>query len=236
MNKIKWIIFGSLAVGAVVFLLLIKNGLIPGLDSLKDTSIVNIEKIDINAIQPANDQDGNIADNVFGNPDSKVTLIEYGDYQCPPCGSVYPLIKTVTEKYKDKIRFVFRNFPITTMHANAKAAAGTVEAAGLQGKFWEMHNKIYENQSDWENLSATERGNFFENYAKEFNLDINKFNIDIASTSITNKINYDYELGKKAGVEGTPTFYLNGNKLAQDIFGDQTQLSTALDLEISKNQ
>ena len=225
MNKIKWIIFAAIAVGVLTLLVVFSS------DKKLDVSNING-----NAIQTANEQNGQIAEHVYGNPDSKVILINYGDFQCPACGSAHPAIKSTVEKYKDKIQFVFRNFPLTTIHANAKLAAATAEAAGLQGKYWEMHDKIYENQSAWSTLSETDRTGFFIDYAKSLGLDETKFKNDVASKSITNKINYDYALGKAAKVEGTPTFYLNGKKLEQSTYGDSTNLSAALDEAIAKNQ
>ena len=225
MNKIKWIIFVILTLG-VFGMLIIFSG----------SSKIDIEKFDINAIQTANDQNGNIADHVYGNIDSTVTLIDYGDFQCPACASVHPKIKEVVEQYKDQIRYVFRNFPLTSIHPNAKASAGTAEAAGLQGKYWEMYNKIYENQSDWNNLSGSERTSFFENYAKDLGLDLDKFRSDLLSapTTINKKIDYDTALGKKAGIEGTPTFYLNGKKLDSEVWGDVTKLKEAINIELIK--
>jgi len=240
LNKIKWIIFGSLAVGIIVFLILLKNGIIPSLEQYKDTSTANVDNVNTNGIDTVSDnsnstQNGGIADHIYGNENSKVTLVEYGDYQCPPCASIYPSIKSVVEKYKDKIRFVFRNFPITSIHANAKTAAATAEAAGLQGKYWEMHDKIYEGQKQWSDLGINERAEFFTNYARELGLDINKFTTDMASKSVSTKISYDYAIGTKVGVEGTPSFYLNGKKLDSTVFGDQSKLSATLDAEIAKN-
>ena len=225
MNKIKWVIFAAFVIGILGFLVVFSNN-----------SKINVDKIDVNMTQAADKQNGNIADHVYGNPDSKVTLIAYGDYQCPPCGQAYPLIKSVTEEYKDKIKYIFRNFPLTTIHANAKAAAASAEAAGLQGKYWEMHNKIYENQSDWSTLSDTQRSDFFANYAKDLELDVDKFNSDITTSAITDKINYDLALGKKAGVEGTPTIILDGTKLDSSIWGDSTKFKEAIDKELVKNK
>ena len=131
-----WIIF--VAVVVVLF-----GGLI--IWSQKDK--LDVAKVNTSKIQPATVQSGNIADHVFGNKNAKVVLIEYGDYQCPGCGSVYPTVKTVTEKYKDNLAFVFRNFPLTNIHPNARAAAAAAETAGLMGKYWEMHDILYENQS-----------------------------------------------------------------------------------------
>jgi protein-disulfide isomerase len=120
-------------------------------------SNLNVNKVDTNTIQTANSQDGGIADHVFGKVGSKVTLIEYGDYQCPPCGAMFPVVKDVTEYYQNQLQYVFRNFPIPSLHPNAMAAAASAEAAGLQGKYWQMHNKLYDTQSDWSDLSATDR-------------------------------------------------------------------------------
>lgn len=225
MSKIKWIIFTVVTIGIFAALIIFSNG-----------TKLNVDNADVKAIQTASSQNGNIADHIFGKADSKVTLIEYGDFQCPPCAQVHPIIKKVTEQYKDQLQFVFRNFPITSAHANAKAAAGTAEAAGLQSKYWEMHNKIYEGQANWSNLTSTERTDFFANYAKEIGLDMTKFNADLAAapTTISKKIDFDAALGKKAGVEGTPTFYLNGVKLDNSVAGDETKLKNAINAELTK--
>lgn len=227
MNKISWIIFVIVTVGILALLV-----------GLSGNSKLDVSVVDVNAVQSANDQNGNIGDHIFGKADSKVTLIEYGDFQCPPCASIHPGIKSIIELYKDQMQFIFRNFPITTSHANAKAAAGTAEAAGLQGKYWEMHNKIYESQSSWSNLSGTERTDFFAGYARDLGLDMDKYNAALAetldSTSITTKINYDYALGKKAGVSATPSFYLNGVRLDSSTLGDETKLKEAINAELIK--
>ena len=223
MNKLKWIIFSAFTIGILVVLVVVSNN-----------SQIDISKIDVNAIQVANSANDNIADHVFGKAGSKVTLIEYGDYQCPPCANIHPVVKLISEKYKDQLQFVFRNYPITSSHPNAKAAAATAESAGLQGKFWEMHNKIYETQSDWSDLSINERGSFFENLASGLGLDIEKFKNDIAEPKINEKINFDSTLAKKAGVEGTPSFYLNGTSLDSSIYGTEAKFKEAIDAELIK--
>ena len=223
MNRIKWIIFTVLTVGIFVALIVISGN-----------SQIDVSKVDINAIQTANKQNGNIADHVYGNSDSKVTLINYGDFQCPGCGNIHPMIKKTVEAYKDKIRFVFRNVTLS-YHTNAKAASATAEAAGLQGKYWEMFNKIYESQSDWSELSSSARTPFFEGYAKDLGLDLAKFKVDISSNSVLSKINYDIALGKKAGVSSTPTFLLDGKTLDSSVWGDQTKLTDAINAELIKN-
>lgn len=126
----------------------------------------------------------------------------------------------MAEKYKEQLAFVFRNFPLSSIHPNARTAAAAAEAAGLQGKYWEMHDALYENQSAWENAPADQRTDIFADYATTFGLNIEKFKTDLASPEVNKKINYDQAIGKKLGVSATPTFYLNGKK-AENIYNDQ---------------
>lgn len=203
MSKKAWIIFAAICV-------VVLGGLI----YLSGSNRIDVSNVDTNAVQTGSEKSGNIADHVFGKNDDKVVLIEYGDFQCPGCGGVHPTVKTLTEKYKDQVTFVFRNFPIASKHPNARAAAAAAEAAGLQGKYWEMHNQIFENQSSWQNLAANDRGKFFVDYAKELGLDEAKFKTDMESSGVSQKINFDQAVGKKAGAEVTPTFFLNGKKLS----------------------
>jgi protein-disulfide isomerase len=223
-NKKAWIIFIAVVVllmGALVY--------------LSSKNKINVSKVQTAQLQPAAADSGNIADHVFGKADSKVILTEYGDYQCPGCGGVYPKVKALTDKYQGQIAFVFRNFPLTTLHPNARAAAATAEAAGLQGKYWEMHDKLYENQSAWKDITdLTQRTNFFTDYAKQLGLDTTKFTTDIASTQVNQKINYDLALGRKDGVNGTPSFYLNGTVINQDVWGDATKFENAVKAELQK--
>lgn len=202
--------------------------------AFSDSSKLDISNVDVNAIQKASSQNGNIADHVTGKDGSKVILIEYGDFQCPPCASAYPVIKSITNQYKDQMQFVFRNFPITEAHPNAKAAAGAAEAAGLQGKYWQMYDKIYETQTDWSDLSINERAKFFEKLANEIGLDISKYNTDLSSASINEKINFDIALGKKAGVDATPTFYLNGKKSTSADYSSEAKFKETINAELKK--
>ena len=202
MNRTRWIIFVVIAAG-ILLLLVLSSG----------NSGLNVNSVDANTIQKATSQGGNIADHVFGKVGSKVTLIEYGDFQCPPCGEIYPVVKSISEQYKNQLQYIFRNFPIADLHPNAKAAAASAEAAGLQGKYWGMHDKIYETQNDWSNLSTTERTKFFDSLASELGIDIKKFDTDMASSFVSDKISYDIALGTKSSVSGTPSFFLNGKKL-----------------------
>lgn len=217
MSKKTWIIFAAVCV-------VVLGGLI----YLSGKNRIDVSNVDISKIQPANEQSGQIADHVFGKADSKVMLVEYGDFQCPGCGSAYPTLKALSEKYEGQIAFVFRNFPLTTIHPNARAAAAVAEAAGLQGKYWEMHNKLYETQSSWQSLSGTERTDFFTGYASDLGLNTDTFKADLAGTNVNQKISFDQAVGKKANVNATPTIYLNGKQIEQDTWGDQAKFDTAI--------
>ena len=149
-----------------------------------------------------------------GSASSGVSLIEYGDFQCPACAQYYPILKQVYEKYKDQVTFQFRHFPLVQIHKNAFVASRAAEAAGNQGKFWEMHDALYENQQSW--AEANNPNTYFDSYAKELNLDITKFQQDMASQATNDKINADLAEAKKTGASSTPTFVLNGKKLDQN--------------------
>lgn len=200
MTRKTWIIFAIMCIA-----------IIGGLIALSRSSKIDVSHVDVNAIQAASTKNGGIADHVYGNAKSKVIIIEYGDYECPGCATAAPILSQVSQKYKDKIGFIFRNFPLTSIHPNALAAATAVEAAGLQGKFWEMHNAIYTNQSDWENLSGTDRTTYFVNQAKTLGLNTTKLQDTINNNdNIQKKIDFDRALGSKLGITGTPTIYVNG--------------------------
>lgn len=197
---------------------------------------VDVSGVDTNKIQSAAENSGNLADHVYGNKDAKVVLIEYGDFQCPGCGSAHPIVKSLSEKYKDSMAFVFRNFPLTNIHPNARAAAASAEAAGIEGKYWEMHNLIFENQASWQSASTEERGNLFAGYAEQAGLNRGTYDATLTNRSadINKKINFDIALGRKINVSGTPTFYLNGTKLADNQFNSEEAFEKALLDEFKK--
>jgi protein-disulfide isomerase len=151
------------------------------------------------------------SNHTVGGGKSGVTLLEYGDFQCPACGAFYPVVKNVVTKYQNDITFQFRNFPLTQIHPNAFAGARAAEAAALQGKFWEMHDLLYENQTTWS--QATSPITFFDNYAQQLNLDITKFKSDYNSAAVNNTINADIKAGQAIGADSTPTFVLNSKKI-----------------------
>lgn len=143
-------------------------------------------------------------------PNSKVTIVEFGDYQCPACGAAYPIVKRMLSEYDGKINFIFRNFPLS-LHPNAQKAAQAAEAAAAQGKFWEMHEKLYENQTKWSEVGDPQE--IFTGYAGDLGLDKDAFKKDINANKYTGLINSDASDGDKLGVNSTPTFFLNGNKI-----------------------
>ena len=148
----------------------------------------------------------NSNDHHLGNVDATITLVEYGDFQCPYCKRAHPLIKRLLKEKNNDLHFVFRNFPLQEIHPNAYTAAITAEAAGKQDKFWEMHDLIFENQ---DKLSTK----FLMSLAENIGLDMKQFAEDSKSNMLQSKIETDFESGIRSGVNGTPTFFINGNKL-----------------------
>jgi protein-disulfide isomerase len=146
-----------------------------------------------------------------GSNTTGVVLIEYGDFECPACGQYYPIVKQVYETYKDRITFQFRHFPLVQIHQNAFAASRAVEAAGKQGKFFEMHDVLYENQASWRNTNNAI--SFFDTYAQQLDLDMAKYKQDFASEETNDAINADMREGQNAGATSTPTFVLDGKKI-----------------------
>ena len=170
-------------------------------------------------------------DHVRNGRDKKVTLIEYGDFQCPSCGAFYPIIKQLEAKYSDQVSFVFRHFPIISIHPNAFAAARAAEAAGNQGKFFEMHDKLYESQTAWGELSTNQQA-LFESYAEELGLNMDTFKKDYASQATSDRINRDVASAKQFSIQGTPTFILNGEKISNPA--DLAAFEKVLDAAIAK--
>jgi protein-disulfide isomerase len=159
---------------------------------------------------------------------AKVTLIEYGDYQCPYCKQYYPVVKQVAKEYKDKVQFQFRNFPLAFAHPHAMGAAQTAEAAAGQGKFWEMHDLLYEKQDEWAKSDAA--GNDFVRYAAKLNLNMKKFRQDYASKEVNNIIRADEAEARRLKLPQTPAFLLNGKEVSPDatIQSFRKLLDTAL--------
>jgi protein-disulfide isomerase len=152
----------------------------------------------------------------IGAGNKKVELVEYGDFSCPYCGQFYPVEKQIRAKYGDDIVFQFRHYPLIDAHPNAMSAARAAEAASRQGKFWEFHDLLYSNQTDWnpaQGEGSRDPIPYFEKYAADISLDITKYKTDFADASTTNTINADKSEGTKLKVTGTPTIFLNGAKV-----------------------
>jgi protein-disulfide isomerase len=144
-------------------------------------------------------------DHAAGPETAPVTLVEYGDYECPHCGAAYPLVKQVQERLGERLRFVFRNFPLTQIHAHAEHAAESAEAAAAQGSFWEMHDWLFEHQrrlGDPELVRA----------AETLGLDTARFTRELESGAHQSRVREDFMSGVRSGVNGTPTFFINGRR------------------------
>lgn len=179
---------------------------------------------------------GQPTNHVEGNGQAGVTLVEYGDYQCPYCEQYYPVVKQVVAKYHNQLRFQFRNFPLVSIHQNAFAGARAAEAAAAQGKFWEMHDLLYENQSQWSESSNPAQ--FFQQYAQQLGLNLSQFNKDYSSDKVNEAINADTAAGNKLKVQGTPTFFLNGKQMqvSADVASFEAQIKKAIDQSQKQTQ
>jgi len=156
----------------------------------------------------------NDQDHKQGPDEANITLVEYGDYECSHCGAAYPIIKKIQKEFPTQVQFIFRNFPLSQSHPSALPAAVASEAAALQGKYWEMHDAIYENQR-----SLSPEGLFA--MATTAGLDLEQFKSDIQDDKLLAKVEADFEGGVRSGVNGTPSFFINGTKFdggAEDLY------------------
>jgi protein-disulfide isomerase len=155
-----------------------------------------------------------------------VQVVEFGDYQCPACAQAHPIVTRLQEEYQGKITFIFRNFPLSS-HQNALPSAEAAEAAGAQGKYWEMHDKLYENQEEWSGM--VDPASIFIGYATDLGLDIDTFKHDYGAKKYLDFISNDQTDGYKLGVQSTPTFFVNGKR--QRSF-DYDTLKNAIETEL----
>lgn len=142
---------------------------------------------------------------------SPVVLEEYGDYQCPPCGMLYPVLKDIEHEYGKQLQIVFHHLPLTKIHKNAMNAAHAAEAARNQGKFWEMHDRLYRNQNEWKDLDDPRP--MFIQYARDLGLNPDRFTRDLDSPEIEQRITSDMQKATSLGINGTPTVLIDGNML-----------------------
>ena len=142
-------------------------------------------------------------DHILGSPAAAVTLVEYGDFECPYCGAAYPIVKQIQQNLGEQLCFVFRHFPLTQIHPHAERAAEAAEAAGAQGRFWEMHDLLFENQQSLDDRNLLR-------LAKVLKLDIERFAHELVEGTYLERVREDFMSGVRSGVNGTPTFFING--------------------------
>jgi protein-disulfide isomerase len=142
-------------------------------------------------------------DHVQGPETAPVTLVEYGDFECPFCGAAHLIIKEIQRELGDQLRFVFRHFPLATIHPHAEHAAEAAEAAGAQGRFWAMHDTLFEHQRALDDQHLMQ-------YARALGLDIERFEREMAAHIYAPRVREDFMSGVRSGVNGTPTFFING--------------------------
>lgn len=150
-------------------------------------------------------------DQIKGGQDAKAVLVEYSDFQCPACGFYYPVVKSLSEEFGNNLAIVYRHFPLP-QHQHAKLMASAAEAAGKQGKFWEMHDMIFDNQKNWVNLRNVK--DIILGYAESLELNIGQFKEALESKEIQQKVEKHYRDGVRASINSTPTFFLNGKKIS----------------------
>jgi len=142
-------------------------------------------------------------DHIQGPAGAPVTLVEYGDFECPYCGQAYPIVKALQERLGDRLRFVFRNFPLNNAHPHAEHAAEAAETAAAQDRYWEMHDRLYEHQRALDDAHL-------ERYAADVGLDVERFNREMEAGAHRARVREDFLSGVRSGVNGTPTFFING--------------------------
>lgn len=199
-NATTWFIIGfSVLVGVGIIVL---YGISGGAGSSSSSANAGFVATTVPAITSA--------DWTEGNPNAKVSLIEYGDFECPACGEYEPLVQQLVSAYGSRILFVFRNFPLYQIHPDAGISAQAAEAAGLQGKYWQMHDLLYKNQTVWTTVGpSTVVQQYFNGYATSLGLNINKFDQDIQGARVAAKIQADVNGGNAAQIDHTPTFFIN---------------------------
>ena len=162
---------------------------------------------------------GAVPPHIRGNPDAPVTLEEFADFQCHSCGLYYGEIKKIEEEFGTRLRVIFREYPLYPNHEHSVLAAQAAEAAGMQGRFWDMHDKLYENQKAWSD--AKDALPFFVDYARQIGLDMDRFNRDLNTDAVAARITRDGIRGHALGVKGTPTFFVNGAEVKSESWSPE---------------
>lgn len=210
---IAWVAVGILVVGMIVFLAISKIS--SSVDFSKYTKVSDDGTALMNTIIAGNEDNGNIGDHVKGSADAPVVIFEYADYQCSGCATANPRINRLVEEYDGKLAVVYRSF-LLSYHQNGTAAASAAEAAGLQGYWEEYANMLFSNQSVWYSASGDTRTELFTdlfNTASEGKGDTAKFVDDMKSSEVKKKINFDMGLASYLDIPGTPSFFLDGERI-----------------------
>jgi protein-disulfide isomerase len=163
---------------------------------------------------PAGEVKGAEPPHMRGNPNAPVLVEEFGDFQCPSCGSYHPELKKIEAEFGDKLKVIFRELPLMPMHEHALMAAQAAEAAGIQGKFWEMHDLLYENQAKW--VEQKDLVPVFVDYAKQIGINPDQFMKDLSGETVTQRIFQDGKRAHSFGLKGTPSFFVNGKEAKDD--------------------
>ena len=182
-------------------------------------------------VPPRTPQPGAPNPHARGGERAAVTLEEFSDFQCPACGGLDPGLRSISRDYGERVRWVFRNFPLTTIHKYAFIAARAAEAAGAQGKFWEMHDILYDNQKEW--VDSPEPRDLFDTYASRLGLDVQKFKADLDRQDLADRIKADYDRGNSLNVKGTPTIFINGRELMPGKLPSEEDIRREIDAALS---
>jgi protein-disulfide isomerase len=167
----------------------------------------------------------NHADHVLGPASAKVTVVEYGDFECPSCGQAYPAVKILLERFRDRVRFVFRHFPLVAVHPHAELAAEAAETAGAQHKFWEMHDLLFQHQMHLKAGSLRQ-------YALQAELDLERYDYEMKDHVYLQRVHEHIDGGAKSGVRSTPGFFVNG--AVQDVSFGLEHLYHAVEVRLGK--
>ncbi len=207
-SVVKWI---AISVVSALFLLLFVGIIVVAKNKNKPQNATGAAQFSNSGHPRMLTKEGKEA-SISANPSTKaITMVEYGDLQCPACKAYHPLVLDVLKEYPEQLKLIFKNFPLTTVHRNAMAAAVAAEAAGRQNKYFQFVDMVYEKQLEWSELDNPQGK--FEEYAKALGLNVEQFKKDQQDKAITNLINDERNEGIQNGVTGTPTFFINGKKI-----------------------